>query len=78
MFSYFFSVQIGDGKNRSSTSVDVAAVTTTEAPHFGLHVGNNSIDNVCNITVEDYSKLTAFYPQHCSKDVEPEAPEADG
>lgn len=78
MFSYFFSLQIGDGKNRSSTSVDVAAVTTTEAPHFGLHVGNNSIDNVCNITVEDYSKLTAFYPQHCSKDVEPEAPEADG
>ncbi|CAL4105112.1 unnamed protein product, partial [Meganyctiphanes norvegica] len=42
--------------------------TTTEVPqHLKLVVGNNTIQNVCNISLDDYTKLTDFYPQYCSK-----------
>ncbi|KAG7171154.1 Sodium/hydrogen exchanger 8-like [Homarus americanus] len=61
----------GEVKSAESKALDPttpATTTTTEAPHLDLHVGNSTISNVCNITSEDYSKLTSFYPQHCSKD----------
>lgn len=53
--------------------------TTTEAPHLSLHIGNSTINNVCNISSDEFNKLTSFYPQHCSKDGgEPEGSDVEG
>ncbi|KAK7077214.1 Sodium/hydrogen exchanger 8 [Halocaridina rubra] len=57
-----------DTNDKLVISTPPTTTTSTEAPHLSLHVGNASIENVCNITTEDYAKLTAFYPQHCTAD----------
>lgn len=63
-----------------TTATNTTTTTTTteapEAPNFSLRVGNITVTNFCNITVNNFDKLTSFYHQYCSKDdAQPEQPE---
>lgn len=71
--------------NKSSIPVvvtsEVPQVAISDAPHhLSLAVGDNVIQNVCNISSDDYTKLTEFYPQYCSKlpTANTDAPNAEG
>lgn len=69
---------VSDGKSPVIFTSISTTTSTTEAPHLKLHVGNATIENVCNISSDEYTKLTVFYPQHCTNEGEAEGQDEPG
>lgn len=56
--------------------ITTTSSTTLEVHNFSLLVGNITSANFCNITPNNFDKLTALYHQYCIKgDTQPELPE---
>lgn len=51
----------------SPTTTPTLATTIPPVPQLNLHIGNTTV-SACNISTQEYTKLTAFYPHYCTQE----------